>query len=166
MKRSPAVAVLMTVTMLAGCSAAGDSEPFHPTDVVKLDEGTVDGLGWTLVTFHDAEGETCLELRDADMRENTDLSGGCGPWDDNPTGGRYMDGAGPGQSDFAYGLLKEAVATVTATAPGQNPMTVPAKPMPAGSEAAKFFVIAFPEASTTWRYTAKDDHGAPVELGP
>ncbi|GLW29082.1 hypothetical protein [Actinoplanes regularis] len=166
MKRSSAVAVLMTVTALAGCSAAGDPEPFQPTDVVKIDEGAVDGAGWTLVTFHNADGETCLELRDAGMRENPDLSGGCGPWNDDPTGGRYMDGKGPGRSEFAYGLLKAPVATVTATAPGQSAVTVSAKSMPEGSGAAKFFVIAFPDDTGTRRYTAKDDHGAPVELGP
>ncbi|BCJ41099.1 hypothetical protein GCM10010168_46030 [Actinoplanes ianthinogenes] len=164
MRRFWGAAAAAVVLAAGGCS--GEPEPFEPTDVVKLDEGTIGGAGWTLVTFHDEQHEICLELRDAGMRTDPELSGGCGPWDDRPSGGRYLDGKGPGRSEFAYGLLTAPAAAVTATAPGHDPVTVAAKPMPAGTGAAKFFVITFPDPGGAWTYTAQDAAGAPVPLGP
>lgn len=164
MRRLLSAAALTILAVTAGCSA--EPAPFRAADVVKIDEGTIGGAGWTLVTFHNESGEICLQLRDAQTQVSPDLSGGCGPWDDSPAGGRYLDGKGPGSSEFAYGLLTEPAVGVTATAPGHDPVTVPAKPMPAGTGAAKFFVIAFPTPAGTWTYTARDGTGAPVQLGP
>ncbi|MEU4217706.1 hypothetical protein [Actinoplanes sp. NPDC026623] len=167
MHRLLSAAALTIVLATAGCTSEPvEPAPFQAVDVVKIDEGTIGGAGWTLVTFHNERGDVCLQLRDAQMQVGSDLSGGCGPWDDSPTGGRYLDGKGPGSSEFAYGLLTEPAAGVTATAPGHDPVTVPAKPMPAGTGAAKFFVIAFPTPAGTWTYTARDGAGAPVQLGP
>jgi hypothetical protein len=167
MHRLWSAVVLTVLAATAGCSSEpAEPEPFQPADVVKIDEGTIGGAGWTLVTFHDENGQVCLQLRDAQLRADPDLSGGCGPWEDTPTGGRYVDGKGPGQSEFAYGLLTEPAAGVTATSAGHDPVTAVAKPMPAGAGAAKFFVIAFPTPAGTWQYSAKDAAGAPVRLGP
>ena len=143
---------------LVGCSGDRSTEP------VTLASGVVDGGGWTLVSFRNESGELCLELRDAAGKSS--YSGGCGGWAvAEPGSGAYLDGTGPGGTEFAYGPLRETVGSVEASAPGRDPVVVPARAMPSGSGAAKFFVMAFPDASTNWTYTARNAAGGVDRLG-
>ncbi|MEV0427166.1 hypothetical protein [Micromonospora sp. NPDC050495] len=142
---------------LVGCSGDRSTEP------VALASGVVDGGGWTLVAFRNEAGELCLDLRDAAMKRS--YSGGCGGWAAEPGSGAYVDGTGPGVTEFAYGPLRETVGSVEASAAGRDPVVVPARAMPGGSGAAKFFVMAFPDAATDWTYTARNAAGGVDRLG-
>ncbi|MGR6318181.1 hypothetical protein Q2K19_01930 [Micromonospora soli] len=144
---------------LTACSADKSTPP------VKVASGEVAGSGWTLVTFKDEAGELCLDLRDAAMKKS--YSGACGSWADaEPRSSAYMDGSGPGTTEFAYGPLRKSVSSVEATAPGREPVVVTAQAMPAGTGVAKFFVIAFPDSASDWTYRAKNASGAVERLGP
>jgi hypothetical protein len=150
-----ATTVLGALLATGGCSADESTKP------VTIASGTA----WSLVTFHNAAGDLCLQLRD-DTGEG--LSGGCGGWESSNPGhdeDPYMSGLGPAGSEFAFGPLGSAVVSVEATAPGRRPLTTPARPLPPGAGAPKFFVLPLPDATTTWTYTAKDAAGSPRPLG-
>ncbi|MEU4221850.1 hypothetical protein [Actinoplanes sp. NPDC026623] len=153
-----AAAALSVACTLAGCSHDRSTDPVT----------VASGATWSLVTFHNADGALCLEIRDAAGRAGDDFGGGCGGWsspDAAHAGDAYIDGPGPGDGEFAFGPLGSAVTTVEATAPGREPLVAPARPLPAGAGAAKFFVLPLPDAATVWTYTATNAAGAPEPLG-
>lgn len=160
-----AIAVVAAVGLAfdaAGC--AGDKS----TKPVTVASGTANGSAWTLVTFHDQVGDLCLEIRDGAGKPDDGFGGGCGDWG-YPTANHirdpYVDGPGPAGSEFAFGPLTSAVATVEATAPGKKTLVASAKALPAKAGAAKFFVLPLPDATTTWTYAGKNSEGAAVPLG-
>jgi hypothetical protein len=172
MSRAGIAAVLVVAALpVASCAGTDDPQTRWLTTPVKIDEGTIAGRHWSLFTFRNGDGETCYDLREGDATEA--LSGGCGPWTDDPASGRYMVGLGPGDNDFAYGPLTAGVAAVEATAPGHTTITVPAKAMPTVSApptgvppVTRYFVIPIPGHAATWTFRARDAAGATQPFGP
>jgi hypothetical protein len=157
-----AVAALGLAVATAGCSGDKSTEP------VTVADGTVNGSDWRLVTFRNSTGDLCLEIRDGDGKPGDGFGSACGGWassnarhDQDP----YMDGPGPAGSEFAFGPLSPAVTVVEASAPGRKTLVTNARPLPQNAGAAKFFVIPFPDATTTWTYIGKNGAGAAEPLG-
>ena len=163
MRRTIAVAAALGV--LLGAAACSDDKSTKPVTVAS---GTTNGTAWSLVSFHNTAGDLCLEIRDGAGKPGDGFGGGCGGWESSKPGhdeDPYVDGPGPGGSEFAFGPLGSAVATVEATAPGKQPLVAQAKPLPAKAGAAKFFVLPLPDPETTWAYTGKGADGSPEPLG-
>jgi hypothetical protein len=150
MKLTTATIVVLAITVtgpVSGCSGGKSTKP------VQIDSGTVAGQKWSLLASHNETGELCLTIGD--------YSGGCGKWTSDP----YVDGPGPGDSEFLYGPVRPSVTTVEATAPGHQPLTVQAHPIAGSGGKVKYFVLALPDQGTVWTCTARTASGTPERLG-
>ena len=82
-----------------------------------------------------------------------------------PTAGFWMEGSGPGGSDFFYGPAPAAAVTVRLSALRQAPVLARTQPLPAraGLPRGRFFILQNPgQARANWNVTLLDVAGHKV----
>jgi hypothetical protein len=142
--------------MLAGC-ATGNA--VGPTAV--LERGHFGRWQWQLVAWEQG-GQLGLALDGATPK--TQYSGGVG-FSADPSGGYWVTGLGPGNSEFDYGPAPSSAEFAVLTAPGHPAIVVPTRPIPHkdGLPSGRFFVVTLsPAAVPWWNVTLRDAAGRKV----
>jgi hypothetical protein len=166
-ERGTAAATLLGGCLLlavAGCGTARPARSGHPAAVRSQVKTVVargraaSGLRWKLVAW---EQDRQLGL-DLESPSGHGFSGGVGFAATRDYSYQWVDGLGPGNSDFYYGPVPGSAVMVRLTAPGHRPVLVRTAPLPAGRglPAGRFFVIQSPSSvSVSWSVTPLDAAG-------
>jgi hypothetical protein len=155
---------LLSLAAVAGCGGANClSGPANgaagPT--VVLDHGYTGRQLWQLVAWEQG-GLLALGLDGASRKvQYTSSLGFCS----GPAAGFWMDGPGPGSSNFYYGPAPVAAKYVVLTAKGYAPVIVSTLPIPQedGLPSGRFFIVDPPgPASVNWDVRLEDAAGRTV----
>jgi len=112
-----------------------------------------------------AASEHCGQLRLTLQSPSGHGYSGAQGFSADPTAGFWMEGSGPGRSDFFYGPAPPAAVTVRLSAPGQATVLAATQPFPAraGLPRGRFFILQNPgPASVNWNVTLLDAAGHKV----
>lgn len=154
-----AVIALASLQAATGCASpqecAGRGEP------TVLERGhSAQHQAWQL-----AASEHCgllgLYLENSSRHQYSGAEG----FNGDPSGGFWMEGSGPGGSDFLYGPAPAAAVTARLSAARHVPILVPTRPLPvrAGLPRGRFFILQNPgPVSANWNATLLDSAGHKV----
>ena len=151
---------MLASACLAGVSAcAGQPGPHgHPVALVLARGRDAQDQPWKLVVSDRRGARLSLLLESPSGHV---YSGGVG-FAAGPAAGFWVEGSGPGRSDFFYGPAPAAAVTVRMSAAGYAPILLRASPLPSrpGLPRGRFFITQPPgPPGVEWRVTLLDASG-------